>query len=59
MKLDIEIDNELASRHLTFRTRLAILILLLIFRILYPAKYSHQVNQVFEPILNYLLKPDA
>ena len=43
--MKIDIDEELASRPLTRREKLALYILLCAFWFIVPAKYSHQVEK--------------
>lgn len=50
MKVQIDIDHDEAARAFTLRERAAIQILLIIFRMVLPAKYDHQVNAAFEPL---------
>ena len=54
MKIEIDIDSEESTRSLTLREKLSIYILLLIFRLIIPAKYGHQVNSALEPIADAL-----
>lgn len=48
--MNIEIDQDAIQRPLNLRERIAIHILLLIFQMIYPAKYSHQVKNALEPL---------
>lgn len=50
MEFRIEIDEEKAQQKLTFRERQGIRILIIIFTIIYPAKYSHQLKDIFSEI---------
>lgn len=50
MKFDIEIDQEKAQRALTARERIGIHLLLMIFGIIFPMKYTHQLNPLAELI---------
>lgn len=44
MKIDLDVDFERASTQLTAREKMGIKILFLIFALVFPAKYSHQVR---------------
>jgi hypothetical protein len=50
----IEICPEQANRSFTLRERVAIHILLVLYRLILPAKYSHQVSDALEPIAELL-----
>lgn len=50
MKIEIDIDPEQANRSFTVRERVALHLLLVVFRMVMPAKYGHQVNSALEPI---------
>ncbi len=49
-----EIDPEMVNRKLSLREKIAIRLLLMIFGIVYPAKYEHQVKSAFQPLLQLL-----
>ncbi len=50
MRIEIEINPEIANQPLSRREKICIYILLIIFRLVIPAKYGHQVNAAFDPI---------
>jgi hypothetical protein len=52
MDIRIEIDEIEARRTLTLREKAGIKILILLFRVIYPAKYAHQGDNFFKDLLN-------
>lgn len=50
MNLTIDIDKDLADTRLSLRERVAIKILLVIFRIVLPCKYDHQIAKALAPL---------
>lgn len=52
MKIQLDIDEERATRKLTWRERVGVRILLTLFLIIYPCKYPHQVDNMFDDIFN-------
>lgn len=54
MKIEIDIDAEQAHRPLTVRERVSIHVLLVVFRMILPAKYGHQVTTALSPISDLL-----
>ena len=56
MNTHIQIDKEEALRLLTLRERTGIQLLLIIFRIVYPAKYEHEVKNALAPLYEVLEK---
>lgn len=46
-----DIDESKGAKKLTVREKVAIRILLIIFGIVVPAKHSHQIKAVFEPLM--------
>lgn len=56
MNTQIEIDKDEALRPLTLRERTGIQILLIIFRIIYPCRYEHQVKAALAPLFELLDK---
>lgn len=54
MNRQIDIDNETSFRPLSLRERAGIHILMLIFRIVFPAKYQHQLNDSLKPLIELL-----
>lgn len=51
MKIELDVDGERAVVPLTFREKIALRLLLIAFLVAYPAKYRHQVTNLFEGIL--------
>lgn len=47
-KLVIDINPEEAQRTLTVRERVGLALLLVMFRIVFPARYSHQLDNLDE-----------
>lgn len=56
MNTQIEIDKDEALRPLMQRERIAIQLLLIIFRIVYPCRYDHQVKAALAPLYELLDK---
>lgn len=56
MNTNIQIDKEEAIRPLTLRERTGVQILLLIFRIIYQARYEHEVKAALAPIFEVIEK---
>ena len=56
MNTPIEIDKDEALRPLTLRERTGIQLLLIIFRIVYPVRYEHQVKTALAPLYEVLDK---
>lgn len=54
MIMQIEIDNELANRPISNREKIAVFVLLMIFHLILPAKYSHQVDKLCGEIKQWL-----
>jgi hypothetical protein len=50
INLDITIDEEKKLTKLTWREQAGIRILLIVFNMIYPAKYSHQTDKLLESI---------
>lgn len=46
----IQIDEEKAARKLSWREKCAIKILMLLFCIVYPARYQHELEKVFREL---------
>ena len=46
----IQIDEEKAARKLSWREKCAIKILMLLFCIVYPARYQHELDKVFREL---------
>ena len=56
MNTPIEIDKEEVHRSFSLREKVAIQLLLIIFRIIYPARYEHQVKAALAPLYEVLEK---
>lgn len=56
MNTPIEIDKEEVQRSFSMREKVAIQLLLIIFRIIYPARYEHQVKTALSPLYELLEK---
>lgn len=56
MNTNIQIDKEEAVRQLSLRERTGIQLLLIIFRIIYPARYEHEVKAALAPLYEVLEK---
>lgn len=56
MNNQIEIDKDESVRPLTLRERAGIQIMLVIFRLIFPAKYEHQVKSALAPLFELLEK---
>ena len=56
MNTQIETDKDEAVRPLTYRERVGIQLLLVIFRMVYPFKYEHQVKAALTPLYELLEK---
>ena len=56
MNQGIEVDTELLLRPISLREKIGIQILLIIFRMVYPVKYEHQVKQTLAPLYELLEK---
>lgn len=54
MDIKIEIDPVESGRKFTRREKAGIKILILIFRIIFPAKFSHQCDNFFNALMNDL-----
>lgn len=54
MNTSIEIDPELARKNLSIREKAGICILLVIFRMVFPAKYEHQMKASLAPLFDIL-----
>lgn len=52
----IDLDRELAERSFTSRERITFRLLFLLIELVYPAKYGHQFDKVFEAIKKDLEK---
>lgn len=50
MDIKIEINQDQANTHLSLRERVGIRILLVVFRIIFPAKYDHQIDSALKPL---------
>ncbi len=50
MDIKIDIDYDKADARLCLRERVGIRILLVIFRMVFPAKYDHQIDKAFAPL---------
>ena len=56
MNTAIQIDKEEALRHFTLREKIGVQILLLLFKMIYPAKYEHEVKNAFAPLYELIEK---
>lgn len=56
MNTPIEIDKDEALRGLTLRERTGIQLLLVIFRIIYPCRYEHQIKGALAPLYELIDK---
>lgn len=56
MNTHIQIDKEEAIRPLTLREKTGVQLLLIIFRIIYPARYEHEVKNALAPLYEVLEK---
>lgn len=56
MNSNITIDKDEAIRPLTLREKTGVQLLLIIFRIIYPAKYEHEVKNALAPLYELLEK---
>jgi hypothetical protein len=54
MNTSIQIDKEEAIRPLTLREKIGVQILIIIFRIIYPARYEHEVKAALAPIFELI-----
>ncbi len=52
--MQIDIDKDLAKTPLSNREKLAIYILLLIFRFVLPAQYGHQMDKIYDDIKKWM-----
>lgn len=56
--MTIDIDQELALRPLSLREKVAIHLLMVVFRMIIPAKYDHQLRSMMDPVYTLMgLKP--
>ena len=51
---EIAIDKTEAARPLSLREKMAIYILIVIFRIIVPSKYPHQVDSAMKPLCDLI-----
>ena len=56
MNTQIQIDKDESIRPLSLRERTGIQLLLIIFRIVYPARYEHEVKSALAPLYELLEK---
>lgn len=56
MNTHIQIDKEEAIRPLTLREKTGVQLLIIIFRIIYPARYEHEVKNALAPLYEVLEK---
>ena len=56
MSTQIDLDEEKALRPITLREKAAIYILLVVFRMVYPSKFEHQMKQALAPLFELLEK---
>ena len=54
MNITLDISKEESTRELSIRERVGIQLLLIIFRIIYPARYDHQVKAALAPLYEIL-----
>lgn len=52
--MQIDIDEELAKRPISNREKIAIFVLLLIFRFILPAKYGHQMDKLYAELKQWM-----
>ncbi|MCW5548891.1 MAG: hypothetical protein KIT44_07995 [Opitutaceae bacterium] len=50
MKIHIDIDKDEAARPFTLRERCGLHILLIIFRMIYPTRFDHQIDSALAPL---------
>lgn len=49
-KINLDIDPEELSRQLSVREQVGVYLLLMVFAIVFPLKYSHQLNKLWDEI---------
>jgi hypothetical protein len=54
MKIEIEVDEDKLQRKLSARERAGIRLLIVIFAIVYPCKWKHELKEVFAEIIKDL-----
>lgn len=50
MKIHIDIDKDEAARPFTLRERCGLHLLLIIFRMIYPTRFDHQIDSALAPL---------
>lgn len=55
----IDMDRAEMERFLTLREKLAIHLLLIVFGLIVPAQYDHQVKKALQPVIDALWKRSA
>lgn len=52
--MQIDIDKDLAKTPISNREKIAIYILLLIFRFILPAQYAHQMDKIYADLKQWM-----